>query len=105
MNNIKKIFKREKNFFSDYFKRKKNYSIYLKTKYRLETVYKRKLRVSYELCRIFKNKIKYGPYKGTKFSIEENSKIKFSEKCENSKSHQNGKDAKKLIFSCYQNKN
>lgn len=77
MNNIKKIFKREKNFFSDYFKRKKNYSIYLKKKYRLETVYKRKLRVSYELCRIFKNKIKYGPYKGTKFSIEENSKIKF----------------------------
>jgi hypothetical protein len=79
VNNIKKIFKREKNFFLDFFKRKKNYSIYLKKKYQLETVYERKLRISYELCRIFKNQIKYGPYKGTKFSIKENGKIKFAD--------------------------
>jgi len=52
-------------------------SIYLKKKYQLETVYERKLRISYELCRILKNQIKYGPYKGTKFSIKENRKIKF----------------------------
>jgi hypothetical protein len=77
VNNIKKIFKREKNFFLDYFKQKKKYSIYLKKKYQLETVYERKLRISYELCRILKNQIKYGPYKGTKFSIKENRKIKF----------------------------
>lgn len=77
MNKIKKIFKREKSFFLDFFKKKKNYSIYLKKKYQLETVYERKLRISYELCRMFKNKIKYGPYKGTKFSIKENRKIKF----------------------------
>lgn len=77
MNNIKKIFKREKNFFLDYFKQKKKISIYLKKKYQLETVYERKLRISYELCRILKNQIKYGPYKGTKFSIKENRKIKF----------------------------
>jgi hypothetical protein len=77
MNNLKEILKAEKFFFLDFFKKKKYYSFYFKKKYERETVYQRKLRISYELCRLFKNKIKYGPYKGTTFSIKENNEIKF----------------------------
>jgi hypothetical protein len=66
MNNLKKILKKEKIFFLRYFKRKKNYSSILKKKYKKETVYERKLRISYEVSRMLKNKVMHGPYKGMK---------------------------------------
>lgn len=77
MNNLKKIIKKEKIFFSGYFKRKKKYSYILKKKYQEETVYQRKLRLSYEISGMLKNKVTYGPYKGVKLIITNDKNKKF----------------------------
>ena len=77
MNNLKEIIKNEKIFFSGYFKRKKKYSSILKKNYQKETVYQRKLRLSYEVSRILKNKVTYGAYKGVKLITTINKNKKF----------------------------
>lgn len=66
--NYKKIYLKEKVFFKEFIIRQKKHTSQKKKNYQNETIWQRKKRISVEVMQLLRNTVKYGPYKGVKFT-------------------------------------
>lgn len=66
--NYKKTYLKEKIFFKDFIIRQKKHTALKKKSYQNETIWQRKLRISFDVMKLLNYTVKYGPYNGVKFT-------------------------------------